>query len=132
MKKAVSYFFVALLLSSLLGCGGKAEKKEQVNYVVVKIPAGTDVKDLFEFESISRLAIDDITAPKAGTLDGVFCSGVLPGGKSVVWQSDDAGANDDYLFVYVESRLSDVQIATYASKLDETPISYESFKEKYE
>lgn len=64
--------------------------------------------------------------------NGCYCIGALPGGNSVVWKSDDDGYGyDDCLFLYVEDKVSDVQVATYASKLKEEPISYENFKEKY-
>lgn len=49
-----------------------------------------------------------------------------------MWKSGDDGYGyDDCLFLYVEDKVSDVQVATYASKLKEELISYENFKEKY-
>lgn len=130
MKKVIGCFFAALLFVLLIGCG-KTGKNEQANYVVVEMSNGTKVNDLFEFESVSKIALDGELS-KIDVEDGCYCIGVLQGGNSVAWRSDDDGYGyDDCLFIYVEDEISDTQIMTYAAKLKETPISYESFKEKY-
>lgn len=132
MKKVIGCFFAALLSVSIMGCSGsgKTEKEKQPNYVVVEMSNGTKVDDLFEFESVTEIALD---GRLVGVEDGVYCSGALQDGNSVIWRSDDDGYGyDDSLFVYVEDEISAMQISGYAFKLKETPISYNSFKEKYQ
>ena len=130
-KKWFIIFLVILLLISLTGCSGEKKENEQSNYVVVKISNGSTVDDLFEFESVSKIALNTEFS-KVDAENGCYCIGALSGGNSVVWKSDDDGYGyDDCLFLYVDDKVSDVQVATYASKLKQEPISYENFKEKY-
>lgn len=130
-RKWFIIFLVILLLISLIGCSGKTEENEQPNYVVVKISNGSTVDDLFEFEAVSKIALDTEFS-KVDAENGCYCIGALPDGNSVVWKSNDDGYGyDDCLFLYVEDRVSDVQVAAYASKLKGEPVTYEEFKEKY-
>lgn len=132
MKKVIGNFFAVLLSISLMGCNGETKKSEQVDYVVVEISSGTKVNDLFEFKSVAKIALDGELS-ELDVEDGCYCIGALQGGNSIVWRSDDDGYGyDDCLFVYVEDEISDTQVMTYAVKLKDTPISYDSFKEKYE
>lgn len=131
MKKVLSCFLALLLPACLMGCNSKAEKKEGAAYVVVEVSDGMKVDELFEFESISKTALSGELS-KLGVDSGCYCIGVLQSGASVVWRSDDDPYGyDDGLFVYVNDEISDAQIITYAAKLKETPLSYDSFKEKY-
>ena len=130
-KKWFIIFLVILLLISLTGCSGEKKENEQSNYVVVKISNGSTVDDLFEFESVSKIALNTEFS-KVDAENGCYCIGALQDGNSIVWRSDDDGYGyDDCLFIYVEDEISDTQIMSYAVKLKETPISYDSFKEKY-
>lgn len=131
LKKVLSCFLALLLSACFMGCSGNAEIKEKATYAVVEISDGTKVDDLFEFESISKTSLNGELS-KLGVDKGCYCIGVLQSGVSVVWRADDdAYGYDDGLFVYVDGEVTDAQIITYAAKLKETPISYESFKEKY-
>ena len=130
MKKILSCLLVLSLSVCLTSCSGKAER-EEAKYVVVEISDGAKVDDLFEFESISKTALNGDLS-KLNVENGCYCIGLLQSGASVVWMSnDDSYGYDDGLFVYVDGEVSDTQIITYAAKLKETPISYDSFKEKY-
>lgn len=132
MKKIIICLFTALLPILLISCSGKTEKNEEANYVIVKMENDTKVNDLFEFKSVSKTVLDSEFS-QLDMEDGCYCIGVLVNGNSIVWRSDDDGYGyDDCLFIYVEDEISDAQIVTYAVKLKETPISYDSFKEKYE
>lgn len=121
-----------VLFASLMGCGTANEKNKQANYAVVEISNGTNVNDLFEFDSVSKIALNGELS-KLDVKSGCYCIGTLQDGNSVVWRSDDDSYGyDDCLFVYVEDQVSDMQVITYAAKLKENPILYDSFKEKYE
>lgn len=132
MKKLIHYFCLALFSVLLMGCSDKMEKEKQANYDVVEISSDMKVDELFDFKSVSKIALDG----KLSSTDvesGCYCIGSLENGKSVIWRSDDDGYGyDDCLFVYVEDVVTDMQIMTYAAALKETPISYDSYKEKYE
>lgn len=97
----------------------------------MKIPKSTEVDDLFEFESVSKSVLNTEFCEIDDVEDGCYCIGTLQDGNSIIWKSDDDGSGyDDCLFIYVKDKISDTQIITYAAKLKETPISYESFKRK--
>lgn len=131
MKKIVFSFLAAFLFVFEIGCGNKIAEKEQANYVVVEISDGTNVNDLFEFQSVSKVALGGEVS-KLGIQEGCYCIGRLQGKNSIVWRADDDGTGyDDCLFIYVEQEVSNVQVTSYVSKLGETPISYDSFKEEY-
>lgn len=129
MKKVIRYFLTVLLSATLMGCSSETAKKEQENYVVVEMPDATNVDDLFEFESVSQIALTGEMS-NLGVGEGCYCIGALQGKNSVVWRSDNDGY-DGGLFVFVEDDVSNTQVITYAAKLKETPISYDSFREKY-
>lgn len=126
-KYFLQYCSLTLLFVFLIGCSSKTEKNSQANYTVVKMSDGTSVNDLFEFESVSKIALD-ITMSDMYSEDGCYCIGLLQNGNSVVWKSDDDNYDyDDCMFIYVEEKVSDTQITLYAEKRRETPISYEEF-----
>ena len=93
MKK-VKCFLAVLMLSSvmLLGCGDSAEKVESDSdqCVVVQVPDGSTVEELFTFKQKTQMALsyleDDSTT--------VYRIGDLEEGGSIVW-----GANDAFLYV---------------------------------
>lgn len=131
MKKVIGCLFTIILSVLLISCSGNIEKNEESNYTVVKISSNTKVGDLFKFKSVSKIVVDSGVS-KLDVENGCYCIGRLKDGNSIVWRSDDDGYGyDDCLFIYVEDKISDTQIVTYATKLKEKPISYDSFKEKH-
>ena len=131
LKKIIGCLFIALFSILLISCSEKTEKIEKANYVVLQISNDTKVNDLCEFESTSKAVLDSELS-RLDVENGCYCIGALQDGNSIVWRSDDDGYGyDDCLFIYVEDEISDTQIMSYAVKLKETPISYDSFKEKY-
>ncbi len=131
MKKVIGCLFTIILSVLLISCSGNIEKDEEANYTVVKISNNTKVGELFKFESVSKIVVDSGVS-KLDVENGCYCIGRLKDGNSIVWKSDNDGyAYDDCLFIYVEDKISDTQIVTYAAKLKEKPISYNSFKQKH-
>lgn len=129
MKRWTRCFAVILYVMLLVGCGSKTEG--EVDYVVVEVPEDATVKDLFEFESVSKVVLGGEMS-KIDVEGGCYCVGVLKGGNSIVWKSDDDNYGyDDGVFLYVEGKVSDVQTAAYASKLKGTSISFNDFKQKH-
>lgn len=127
MKKVIGCLFTILLSILLISCSGNIEKNEEVNYTVVKISNDAKVDDLFKFESISQIAVDSELS-KLNVENGCYCIGTLKDGNCIIWKSNNNGYDD--LFIYVEDKVSNTQIVKYAVKLKETPISYDSFKQK--
>lgn len=120
--KQVKCFLAVLMLSSvmLLGCGDSAEKVESDSdqCVVVQVPDGSTVEELFTFKQKTQMALsyleDDSTT--------VYRIGDLEEGGSIVWGANDA-------FLYVPGGADDSDILHYKDRLQDTPISYENFKE---
>lgn len=130
MKGLMACLRITFIAIFLVGCGNKMEK--EVNYVVVKVPEDTTVNDLFEFEDVSKVMLGGELS-NIDAEEGCYCAGYLKEGNSIVWKSDDDNYGyDDGLFLYIEDKVSDVHIANYASKLKETPISFDAFQQKYE
>ncbi|MCM1244780.1 MAG: hypothetical protein NC293_03945 [Roseburia sp.] len=130
MKSLMACLRIILIAIFLVGCGNKTGK--EVNYVVVEVPEDTAVNDLFEFENVSKVVLGG----ELSNIDvegGCYCVGYLKEGNSIVWKSDDDNYGyDDGLFLYIEDKVSDVHVANYAGKLKETPISFNTFQQKYE
>lgn len=118
-------FFALLMFSSvvLIGCGKpKTEAtSDSDNCVVVQTPADSTVEDLFTFKQKHQIALsnwgDDYSDSK------VYKVGELEDGGSIVWNSDN-------VFLYLPGETKDTNIVHYKNRLQDTPISYETFKEQ--
>ena len=130
--KTIGIVMTIILFAHLTGCGSKAIEDEQKNYTVVKIADDVSIEELFDFESVTKVALSGALS-KLGIEEGVYGIGALSNGHSVVWRSDDDPyAYDDDLFVYVEDSVSKQQVISFVAKPEDTPITYDDFREKYE
>lgn len=131
-QKAIGMFMAIILFAFLTGCGRNSAENEKKNYTVVEVPDNESVEGLFDFESVTKVALSGQLS-KLGIEEGVYCIGALSNGHSVVWRSDDdLYGYDDGLFVYVEDSVSKQQVISYAAKPEDTSITYDDFREKYE
>ena len=123
MTKLQRLCIVALAFSFMMlaGCGKttSGETEDSDSCVVVQVPEGDAVEDLFQFQSkINVSTLNDVSK-----LDGTIHIGILENGNSVVWRSDS-------VFLYVPGEASDASVVHYSNKLLEgEPISYEEFNE---
>lgn len=132
VQKVIGIFLVITFLVFLAGCGSKSTGDEQKNYTVVRAPENESVEEIFDFESVTKVALSGELS-KLGIEEGCYGIGILSNGHSVVWRTDDDLYDyDDGLFVYVEDSVSKQQVISYAAKPEDTPITYDEFKEKYE
>lgn len=124
MIKVKYVLFVSLLSGAMLmGCG-KSETKvseDSDNCVVVQVPENTTIEELFDFTEESQIALSnwgddygDATSYKIGKLKD---------GGSIVW-----GAGN--VFLYVPGEAKETSIVHYKNRLQDTPISYENFKDQ--
>lgn len=121
----VKYVLAVSLLSGvmLMGCG-KSETKaseDSDNCVVVQVPENSTIEELFDFTSKSNIALstwgdDDDTI-------SVYKVGTLKNGGSIVWGTGN-------VFLYVPGEAKKASIIHYKNRLQDTPISYENFKDQ--
>lgn len=125
MTKLQRLCIVALAFSFMMlaGCGKttSGETEDSDSCVVVQVPEGDAVEDLFQFQSKKQINVS--TLNDVSKLDGTIHIGILENGNSVVWRSDS-------VFLYVPGEASDASVVHYSNKLLEgEPISYEEFNE---
>ena len=122
--KYLCVLVMTLSIIILVGCGKSAEKSptDNDNCVVVEVPEGSEVKNIFHFQSTSQTSLTGRTG--VGVSDGVYRMGKLESGNSIVWRTED-------VFLYVPGEAESKQILHYGKRLQDTPISYDEFKEKY-
>ena len=122
--KYLCVFVMTLSIIMLVGCGKSTEKSpaDNDNCVVVEVPEGSEVKSIFHFESTSQTSLTGGSG--VGVADGVYRMGKLEDGNSIVWRSED-------VFLYVPGEAEAKEILHYGTRLKDTPISYDEFKEKY-
>lgn len=130
MKK-LSLFFVCMIFAMIfVGCAENTSKNE-ADYVVVDVSDVGLVEELFSFSSVSKKSLSgDLSSMDIE--EGVYNIGKLEDGSCILWRADDDKYGyDDGLFVYVEVEIDHNDVLNYASKLKESPISYDEYMEIY-